>query len=715
MVVVSSGGGNSNNSISLVNSMTSGAGNAVVLSAPSAMSNAQLMSQGAAQNSIRLPIQQQQQQHLIMAPMNNLMFSNYLQSGHPVLTQAGNQYIIQNLPALSNPGIFQLPPHSSNLTTITNRRSTVSSAQNIQPRPQQSQQLLPASMGQQVYRTNLSPQIIAQNSGTTPTNIQPRPQSFPMIRTTNLTPQLFAPQSFQPIFSQNQSGLCWTGSPAANSGFILRSQADPIQFLTQTQPPLQIPFVQNNVQVPSTPTPIAPVSAVAAVSQATSQVTTSATATAARFKPIATRPVAHSSSMGTQTTPRTTTTVADTTNKNTVRPKLPFGPTTRPAVVSSSPSSSKLPNGPVTQVREAETSVHRSSPASVPKATVMKPDVSSTNPPVTQTPESGVKMDLKSVKGNGVSAVRKENKEPVADRSPAVKRSIEKRDSTTGSENNSVPAPPLRKAESPRLKNGFKTLTTESKKAEADKTGPGILIHVIEDFVIEESSKPFPVNGSADPPVSENGSCRSEGISNRSDSPEEMSTPRPRLASDAGECQVCQKTGPKSRLKMRNGVRACATCILKKPSSKVGLFNPVTSSLSEYDFPANEQQSGTKDVPTVESEAGNGNNDGRKKARLSKKVSTPAATPVTWLDFCLGWFITCLSSNDQPVKPVDVAPTPSSGTPVAPVAESVSPSVRSEVAGLFLPESGSDPLKWNVCPSLQTLVRSSPQKHFSWY
>ena len=649
LVVVSSSGGSS--SIPLVNSISSGSANTVVLSAQNAMAanTAQLMTQAAAgvpQNSIRLPIQQQQQ-HLIMAPMNNLMFGNYLQGGHPVLTQGTNQYIIQNLPTMQNQSIFQLPPHSQNITTISGRRSTVTNAQNIQPRPQS--QLLPAPLSQQVYRTNLSQQIIAQSSGvnTTPANIQPRPQSFlhtsPMIRAANITPQLFAPQSFQQVFSQNQpAGLCWTGQAGANSGFILRSQNEPIQFL-QAQTPLQIPFVQNNVQVPSAPAPVVAPAATAAV-QATTQVTTSANSTPVRIKPIAMRPASSSTStsMGTQTAPRTTTTVADV-SKNHIRPKLASGPG-RPVTVTPSPSS-KLVNGPVAavQVREAEASATRPSPAITAPLPppLMKSDVSSSNAATSHTADQ--KGDGKLVKASPVPPVsgKKDNhKEGIADRIPPVRRSGEKRDAPVGHENmaNMTNFPgPGKKSESLRLKNGVKSVN-ECKKtpAEPERAAPDILIHVIEDYVIEESSKPFPVNGTADPSHCENGSSRSDGISNRSDSPEEIiSTPRARLPSDAGECQRCQNTGSKSRLKLRNGMRVCAPCLSslsKRPASKLDLFNPVTSCLSEYDFPGTDVQPAAKGTPVPEPDVVSAS-DNRKKARLSKKGTAGADVQVSWMDF----------------------------------------------------------------------------------
>lgn len=708
LVVVSSSGGSG---IPLVNSITSGGGNAVVLSAQSAMSatTAQLMTQaaGVAQNTIRLPIQQQQQQHLIMAPMNNLMFGNYLQGGHPVLTQGGGQYIIQNLPALQNQSIFQLPPHSSNMT-ITSRRSTVTNAQNIQPRPQS--QLLPAPMAQQVYRTNLSQQIIAQSSGvtTTPANIQPRPQSYlqasPMIRTANIAPQLFAPQSFQQVFSQNPpAGLCWTGQPGANSGFILRSQNDPIQFL-QTQAPLQIPFVQNNVQVPSNPAPVVPVTpAATTVVQATTQATISTTAAPARFKPIATRPAASSStststsmSMGTQTAPRTTTTAADTT-KSAIRPKMASGPG-RPATVTPSPSS-KPQNGPVTQVREADASSTRS-PAPNPQPPVVRSDVSSTNTPTSNTGDQ--KVDVKPVKGSPVPpfGVRKENnKEGAADRMPAAKRSGEKRDAPLGHENLTTSGPG-KKIESPRLRNGVKSVNECKKTAEPEKVTPDILIHVIEDYVIEESSKPFPVNGTGDQSHGENGSSRSDRVSNRSDSPEEIYTPpRSRLPSDAGECQRCQNTGPKSRLKLKSGMRVCAPCfslLSKRPASKLDQLNPVSGCISEYDFPGTDVQPAAKGGAVQEPEVVV-TNDGRKKARLSKKVASNADVPVSWRRDSPR---TCNHSIHLQVpaqaKVADSVPAPQSGQPVASSDVTSSPATKSEVAGLFLPESGSNPLKWNV-------------------
>lgn len=625
LVVVSSSGGSS--SIPLVNSSGT---NTVVLSAQNGMSaqTAQLMSQatGVPQNSIRLPIQQQQQQHVIMAPMNNLMFGNYLQGGHPVLTQ-GSQYItLQNLPTLSNQGIFQLPPNSSNITTISgNRRSTVTS--NIQPRPSQ---LLPAPLSQQVYRTNLSPQLIAQSSGvnTTPANIQPRPQSFlqasPMIRTANLAPQLFAPQSFQQVFSQNAGGgLCWTaGQPGTNSGFILRSQADPIQFL-QTQTPLQIPFVQNNVQVPNPPAAVVPAVSVATV-QATSQVTTSTTSTPARFKPIATRPAATSTStsMGTQTAPRTTTTTAEL-SKSSSRPKVTSGPG-RP-VPATPTATSKLANGPVVQAREAEaTSSARSSPATK-TPPLFKSEVSSSN---TATPVADPKdREAKPVKTAPTVTGKKEiSKEGVSDKLLQVRRPAEKRDAAAGHDAHIATNGSgliAKKNEPQRGRNGVMSVNDCKKIAEPEKAVPDILIHVIEDYVIEESSKPFPVNGTLD--HCENGSIISDKMSNGLESPDEvMMTPRTGLPSDAGECQRCQITGPKSRLKLKNGIRVCATCwstLSKRPASKLDLFNPVTGCISEYDFPGTDAQPVAKGAAAMESEPVATAADTRKKARLSKKVA----------------------------------------------------------------------------------------------
>lgn len=601
-------------------------GNTVVL--PFTGQNAGLMTQaaGVAQNSIRLQQQQQQpqQQHLIMAPVNNtLMYSNYL-SPHQIMAHPGNQFIIQNLNTLPNQS-FLMPPHSTNIATVTGRRSGIITGQNIQPRPQA-----------QIFRPNMTQQIIAQSSGvsTTPTNIQPRPQqSFipasPILRA-NITPQLFAQQSFPAVFNQNQTGLCWAPQ---NSGFIFRNQNDPIQILSpQTQ--LQNLFMQNNVHaVPAAPAPVVSVTpAVTAAVPTTTQATPSAATP--RMKPIAVRPASGSTtvtlssastSMGTQTTMRTTTTVADATKNNITRTKVVSGPG-RPATATSSPI--KPANGPATPVRDTEVTSARSAATSHPP--VIKTDVTSTNSAI---PTAGDhKGDIKvskaspAVAKNNTGSNHNSNKEAAGDRVQTVRRPSDKRDIPAGHENPPVSGGLIKKSEPPRLRNGFKSQNECNKTPETEN-----LIHVIEDFVIEESSTPFPVNGTTDPPHPENGISRSGGASNRPDSPEELIISTPRLP-DAGECQKCQNTGPKSRLKMKNGMRLCQTCFSKRPPSKLDILNSVTSSPSEYDFRDNDNhqvEKGTSAVIT-ESEAVT---DSRKRPRLSKKTAVNSDTPVCF--YCL--------------------------------------------------------------------------------
>jgi hypothetical protein len=606
-------------------------GNTVVLSSPSQIAGLMAQSAGVAQNSIRL--QQQPQQHLIMAPMNMnmnnaLMYGNYLTSPHPVMAQ-GNQFIISNVNQLPNQSIFLNPPHSTNITTITGRRSGISTGQNIQPRPQS--QILPA----QIYRPNLTQQIIAQSSGvsTTPTNIQPRPQqSFlqgsPILRAANIPQQLFAQQSFPAVFSQNQIG--WP-----NSVFTFRNPNDPIQILPQ-QTQLQIPFMHNNVQVPAASAPVVSVTPAATAAVPTAAPTTT-TATPTRMKPIAVRPASGppattSSSMGTQTTLRTTTTVADVTKNNITRTKVVSGPG-RPASVTSSPV--KLANGPVTQVRDADVSTARSSPATTSShPPVNKTDVSSAT---SATPNaSDQKGEIKVPKASPVTGKNSSssvnhngNKDAAGDRVLAVRRPGDKRDNVVGNENVPIPAAATasKKSESPRLRNGIKSQNEVKKIAEPEKVAPEILIHVIEEYVIEESSKPFPVNGSTDPPHAENGVSRPDGAANLTDSPEELIITTPRL-SDTGECQKCQSTGPKTRLKLKNGMRVCQACFSKRPASKLDLMNTVTSSPSEYDFRDNDNHQVAKGASSVVPEA-EAVADGRKRPRLSKKSSLTADAPVS--------------------------------------------------------------------------------------
>ena len=197
------------------------------------------------------------------------------------------------------------------------------------------------------------------------------------------------------------------------------------------------------------------------------------------------------------------------------------------------------------------------------------------------------------------------------------------------------------------------------------------------------------MNGASDLPLSENGSCRSDHASSRSASPDETPT-RSRLPSDAGKCHLCSKTGPKSRLKMKNGVRICATCFSKKPACKLGLFNPVTSSLSEYDFPggdtsseAREQQQQQQQAAQQEPPAAVDTEDTRKKARLTRKATVAHVSR---------------EQHDCLANRLFLRQTPTSEAP----SEAPVPVVTPAVGDLFIPASGRDPKKWKVGSSYRS-------------
>lgn len=178
-------------------------------------------------------------------------------------------------------------------------------------------------------------------------------------------------------------------------------------------------------------------------------------------------------------------------------------------------------------------------------------------------------------------------------------------------------------------------------KHEPESSGPEVLVHVIEEYIIEESAHPFPVNGAPEP--LKNGSVKNERPT-PSPTVSEASTEsfgRTRSSSDASKSQ---KPPPKPKAVKTNGNKKQNATPVQNQSgvkrnvtgSQLGLFNPVTSrisNMSEYDFNSGPDNisvsSGENDRVSVGSDT-----EKPKRQRVSKK-STPVnpvvSTPVRFL------------------------------------------------------------------------------------
>ena len=238
------------------------------------------------------------------------------------------------------------------------------------------------------------------------------------------------------------------------------------------------------------------------------------------------------------------------------------------------------------------------------------------------------------------------------------------------------------------LRNGInKNKTLSPMQVASKKNEPSVLVHVIENYVIEESTHPFPVSeSSSDPLVKENGTHKESDHSHlkNNNSSNVIATPvqtQPRseqIATPNGtklkpvECSNC---GPKNTSRSRSGIRSrsltklCTTCSAKKTNGTEKTFNPVVGNLSEYDFNSSndaDQSTRNESPVAVQPEA--------KKAKMApKKINSTAINESR-----------ALSLENAAINAGSKSSSQANGT------------VNKMVEDVFIPPSGKDPHKWKV-------------------
>lgn len=452
----------------------------------------------------------------------------------------------------------------------------------------------------------------------------------PNIQTFN--PQLTYAQAAQPSFLNNLNHF---------------------QYLTPTQGLQTIPIntLQNNLQVATATPPTTPTvqtnSTITSVAQGV-QGNTPTNSTVTKLKPVAPRPATTTStSIGTQAVASSTKLVSSTgTKKQSTIKSLTGGVGVSSTGTSSTKSTISDKKNPSQDNKTSGTNTNRATSSTAVKASsevVGRVPMSSTHNGVKPTPTAGDPRTSTPI-SKGVLLPPPHLKGDARKSTPTSSRSIEKRDASTGRESGGTRAnshPPLsHQSHSNNLRNGIRPQSTINSRAGVKIDKPSkpdqILVHVIEDFIIEESSKPFPING-MDSSIKENGgwvnSTSSTATSTVVSSPTpETSRKRGAVLDNEGECQICLKVGPKARLKLKNGLKVCPACASKKvpvptaSSSRLGVFNPVTSrdKVSEYDFP--DQESVNISGTPLKQEKLSSDPSDRKKPRLAKTTRASSTT-----------------------------------------------------------------------------------------
>jgi len=544
----------------------------------------------------------------------------------------------------------QLMP--GNKTIVTGDKKNIVVTQNIQPRPAQSQGQVFPRLGSQIIATPTQTSYIGQQF------LQP-----------GLNPGLWTTTQSTPVFIRPQTDAHQTQ----------------IQYLT---PQLQFP-----INVPGNPLQMTSpaVNANPSGSTVVAQTSTTASPTVTKHRPLAARP----SPVTSTATPTTASkpSVGSETNMRPVKPK--------PSPVKSSDlntSNISVPGKTTPNVRPGGTPTVRPMDSRPVKSSAMVTS-SSTSDASRMKPS----VEVPAVNGHKHIPIRptttsqRPSSGGLVSKTPPVRKDT--KDAFTGQD--AVFTPHNRETRHPPeqggLRNGHRNSIPSSKSVLQEKRKDAlkardsdqILVHVIEDFVIEESPKPFPITRSLDSPAKENG----HSIANETTStmnPVLQETPLPKKKEGNDLCPSCLKPGLKSRLKTKDGVKVCSECAGRKPilpsintPSRLTLINPVTSSLAEYDFsdadiPANSVHPGMSD---------------RKKPRMSKST-----TPVNNSGLA-NKIPTPISGGPKRSTPVHMPPDSVAVTP----SSSVSNGVVSEqqqspdpTAGLFIPASGKNPMKWSV-------------------
>jgi len=551
---------------------------------------------------------------------------------------------------------------------LGNQLFTVNKTQKnlIQPRPTLT--TIPTS-GQFIGR-GTTPQIISQQSFVSPM-FQPTVQTF--------NPQLTYAQAAQPSFINNLNHF---------------------QYLAPTQGLQTIPIntLQNNLQVATAAPPATATAQTNSTITSVAQGNTPTNSTVTKLKPVAPRPATttSSASIGTQAVASSTKLVSSTGTKKQSTIKSLTGGVGVSSTATSSTKSTISDKKTSQDNKTSGTNTNRATSSTAVKASsevVARVAMSSTQNGVKPTPTARDPRTSTPI-SKGVLLPPPHLKGDVRKSTPTSSRSIEKRDVSTGHDPSGTRAnshPLSHQSHSNNLRNGIRPQSTINSRAGVKIDKPSkpdqILVHVIEDFIIEESSKPFPING-MDSSIKENGgwvnSCSSTATSTVVSSPTpETSRKRGAVLDNEGECQICLKVGPKARLKLKNALKVCPACASKKvpvptaSSSRLGVFNPVTSrgdKVSEYDFPDQESIniSGVKQEQLPD----------RKKPRLTKTTRASSTTTNVQL---------------PKIDSVSSGGVLSNGATPHVVPDSQSQPQKNDIlAGLYIPASGMNPVKWNV-------------------
>ncbi|RWS24085.1 polyhomeotic-like protein 2, partial [Leptotrombidium deliense] len=320
-------------------------------------------------------------------------------------------------------------------------------------------------------------------------------------------------------------------------------------------------------------------------------------------------------------------------------------------------------------VQSAQVPPSTPQPVSTPSQTVPSPQLHQSSSTTTQHPEETSHSQLTQTK-----PPQKEKHIPPPPALPP-KPKVEKRDAATEQDvelmglSNEMKAPP------------------QSKKAIVK---PQVMTHVIDGYIIQESPNPFPVNGKYSDVICETTNKQEESIASLNQMIVTNGVEsKAKMPQDVSKCENCGKTVPKSKNHTRKRKRFCSQNCVKSQNKqpKLGLFNPVKSSLTEFDISNIDNPLSTSEAE-LQSESFEVH-DERKRMKMSKKshgLLSTADTSATKSD-------ACSSKTDSPET---------NGENISSVSTEIisngseDMSNRNSIAGVYIPTGGQNPIKWSV-------------------
>lgn len=171
-----------------------------------------------------------------------------------------------------------------------------------------------------------------------------------------------------------------------------------------------------------------------------------------------------------------------------------------------------------------------------------------------------------------------------------------------------------------------------------------LIIVFLGDYVIEESSNPFPVNDLIPTETSELAAeVKENGISRTEKPINGAHSPLPALIVNASKkpngeslkCDQCGKLPAKGKWKKRDGRRFCSVNC-SRLFARVDIHNPVMEHLSDADFASSTDNNNSMSSIDTDRQSENSDVSERKRMRLSKVTRIDhSVSSLEWLSFIM--------------------------------------------------------------------------------